>query len=106
MTTTAASTRCQALLAEMGQIPVIVPGKLGQRRSANGKITGWKLQRWHKGRNETRHIPAALVERVAEGTKGHRRLMELVDEYADLRGQEALARPSDLGASKKKPTPR
>jgi hypothetical protein len=87
----------------MGKIPIIVPGKLGQRRDANGKITGWKLQRWHKGRNETRYVPAALVERVAEGTKGHRRFMALTDEYAHLRGQEALANVSDADGSKKKP---
>ena len=52
MTTTTAQTRCQAILDEMAKIPVIVPGKLGQRRNTNGKITGWKLQRWHKGRND------------------------------------------------------
>ena len=105
MTTTTAPTRCQAILDEMANIPVIVPGKLGQRRNTNGKITGWKLQRWHKGRNETRYIPATLVERVAEGTKGHRRFMDLVDEYAHLRGQAALGNVSDADNSKKKPTP-
>ena len=60
MTTTTVSTRCQAILDEVGKIPVIVPGKLGSRRDARGHVTGWKLQRWHEGRNETRHIPAAL----------------------------------------------
>ena len=106
MTTTTVSTRCQAILDEVEKIPVIVPGKLGQRRDARGKVTGWKLQRWHEGRNETRHIPAALVDQVKAGTEGHRRFMELVYEYAQLRGQEALGTGVEAGNSKKKPTTR
>ena len=85
---------------------MIVPGKLGQRRDACGKVTGWKLQRWHAGRNETRHIPAALVEQIKVGTEGHRRFVDLVHEYAHLRGQEALRAGGEAVDSKKKPTTR
>lgn len=106
MTTTTGSTRCQDILDEVGKIPVIVPGKLGQRHDARGKVTGWKLQRWHEGRNETRHIPATLVEQVKAGTEGHRRYMKLVDEYAQLRGHEALRAVGEAADSKKKPTTR
>ena len=106
MTTTTVSTRCQAILDEVGKIPVIVPGKLGSRRDARGHVTGWKLQRWHEGRNETRHIPAALVDQVKAGTEGHRLYRKLVDEYAQLRGQEALSAVGESADSKKKPTTR
>ena len=96
--------RCHEILDEMGQIPTIVPGKLSERHGAGGKRTGWKLQRWHAGRNETRHIPAELVERVQAGTVGHRRFLALADEYAELRGREVLGATAPTAALKKKPT--
>lgn len=104
MTTKTLSDRCRAVLNEMENIPVIVPGKVSVRRESGGKVTGWKLQRWHDGRNETRHIPAALVDRVKEGTQGHQRLMELANEFAELRAQEVLGKPSVATPSKKRPT--
>ena len=60
------SGRGQELLARMGQIPVIVQGKVSERRSG-AKVTGCKLQRWRRGHNETRHVPAALVDRPKTG---------------------------------------
>ena len=87
----------------MENIPVIVPGKVCARREAGGKVTGWKLQRWHEGHNETRHIPSALVDRVKEGTQGHQRLMELTNEFAELRAQEVLGKPNGVSALKKRP---
>ena len=89
-------------MAEMEKIPVIVPGKVCERREAGGKITGWKLQRWHDGRNETRHIPAAILARVREGTVGHQRLVALADEFAELRCQDVLGESDSAGRSKKK----
>lgn len=83
----------------MGQIPVIVQGKVSERRSA-GKVTGCKLQRWRNGRNETRHIPAGLVDTVREGTEGYARFMELAQQYVQTREADALA-TGDGG--KKKP---
>jgi len=104
MTTKTLSDRCRAVLNEMESIPVIVPGKVCARREPGGKITGWKLQRWHDGHNETRHIPAALVECVKAGTQGHQRLMDLADEFAELRAQEVLGKPNEASALKKRPT--
>jgi hypothetical protein len=92
--------RGQELLARMGQIPVIVQGKVSERRSA-GKLTGCKLQRWRHGRNQTRHIPAALVETVRQGTAGYARFLELAQEYVEVREADALRGSTD---SKKKPT--
>ncbi len=73
----------------MGQIPVIVQGKVSERRSG-GKITGCKFQRWREGRNETRHVPAGLVERVREGTEGYAQFMKLAQQYVEVREADAL----------------
>jgi hypothetical protein len=102
MRTPTPSERCRAILNEIESIPVIVPGKVSARRQA-GKVTGWKLQHWHGGRNETRHIPAPLVDLVKEGTKGHQRLVALTQELAEVRGREVLG-PRTQSPSKKRPT--
>ncbi len=94
------SERGQELLARMGQIPVIVQGKVSERRSG-GKVTGCKLQRWRHGRNETRHIPAPLVETVRQGTQGYAQFMKLAQAYVEVRETDALAEDSN---SKKKST--
>lgn len=101
-TTPRFQSRSQQLLKQMGQIPAIVRGKLSERRSG-GRCTGYKLQRWRNGRNETRHIPAEQVDAVREGTEGYRRFSELVEEYVQAREQEVLGADS---ASKKKSTKR
>ncbi len=102
MKTNTVSDRCRNILDEMGRIPVIIPGKLCPRHGKDGKATGWKLQRWHAGRNETRHIPADWVASVQAGTQGHERFMVLAREYADTRGKEALGELRGPEDSKKK----
>jgi len=94
------SGRGQELLARMGQIPVIVQGKVSERISG-GKVTGCKLQRWRNGRNQTSHIPSALVETVRQGTQGYAQFTRLAQQYVEAREAEAL-RNSDH--SKKKST--
>ena len=94
------SARSQELLARMGQIPVIVQGKVSERRSG-GKVNGCKLQRWRHGRNETRHVPAPLVETVRQGTQGYAQFIKLAQAYVESREADAL--PSE-GSGKKKPT--
>lgn len=106
MSTTSSASRRQAILAEMEQIPLIVPGKLCKRKGERGKMTGWKLQRWHNGGNRTRYIPADLVDRVQAGTEGYERFMTLAREYAELMGQEALSTLCAATMAKKKPTRR
>lgn len=91
--------RGHEILARMGQIPVIVQGKVSERRSS-GKVTGCKLQRWRHGRNETRHIPAGQVETVREGTEGYAQFMDLAQQYVEMREADALE-TGDAG--KKKP---
>ena len=90
MQTNTPSDRGVAILSEMGRIPVIIPGTLSPRHGPDGQVTGWKLQRWHVGRNETRYVPAGLVEKVRQGTAGYVRFRELADEFTELRGREAL----------------
>lgn len=94
------SGRGQELLARMGQIPVIVQGKVSERRSGE-KVTGCKLQRWRHGRNETRHVPASMVETVRQGTQGYAQFIKLAQEYVEVREADAL---QDRSGRKKKPT--
>ena len=94
--------KSQGLLEQMGRIPVIVQGKVCERRSG-GKVTGVKLQRWRDGRNETRHVPAELEETVREGTRGYERFMGLARQYVEAREAEALG---EGPGGKKKPTRR
>jgi hypothetical protein len=101
-TKTIPSKRSQDLLAQMGQIPVIIQGKVSERRQG-GKVTGCKLQRWRKGRNETRHVPAPLLETVRQGTQGYARFMELAQEYVE--GREAEAWRPGLDGKKKSTRP-
>jgi len=97
---TTTSKQGQALLAQMGQIPVIIQGKVSERHQG-GQVTGCKLQRWRHGRNETRHVPASLVEAVRQGTQGYARFMELAQEYVEGREAEVWRPGHDR---KKKPT--
>ena len=101
-TTPALNGSGQRLLARMEQIPVIVQGKLSERRSG-GHVTGYKLQCWRHGRNQTRHIPAAQVDTVRQGTAGYAEFLALAQQYVALREREAFRGTSD---SKKKSTPR
>jgi hypothetical protein len=89
----------EELLARMGQIPLIVPGKLSERRTG-GKVTGYKLQHWRAGRNQTRHVPAGKLETVRRGIQGYAEFLDLAEQYVQRRAQEAFASPAD---SKKKP---
>ena len=102
MNTTNTSALGQNLLANMARIPMIIPGTLSERRDAQGKINGWKLQRWRQGHNETRYIPAELVEKVREGTSGHQQFMALAQQYVEAKGQEALRALNKPTDSKKK----
>jgi hypothetical protein len=103
MSTTYASTSGQDLLASMARIPLIIPGTLSERRDAQGKVNGWKLQRWHNGHNQTRYIPAAHVAKVREGTEGYAHFMALAQQYVETQGQQALRALDPPADSKKKP---
>lgn len=99
MNTSTPSELGQDLLAEMAKIPVIIPGKLCKRRGSHGRINGWKLQRWHQGRNQTRYVPTEQLEKIREGSAGYERFMSLVQQYVEMKGREAMTATAD---SKKK----
>lgn len=103
MSTTCTSAPGQDLLANMANIPLIIPGTLSERRDSNGKVNGWKLQRWHNGSNQTRYIPAAQVQRVREGTKGYEQFMALARQYVEAKGKQAMNALNEPADSKKKP---
>ena len=103
MSTTYTSAPGQDLLANMARIPLIIPGTLSERRDCDGKINGWKLQRWHNGHNQTRHIPAAQVERIRQGTEGYEQFMTLAQQYVEVKGQQAMNALDTPTDSKKKP---
>jgi len=92
-----------AILVQIEQIPVIIEGKLSERRDTTGKLTGQKLQRWRNGKNQTLHVASELVDKVREGTEGYKRLTELTQEYVQACEHEVLGRDVH---SKKKPTMR
>ena len=97
----------QDVMAQIGQIPLVVAGTLTERRrarSGGGQATYYQLQRWRDGRNETQHVPAERVQAVREGLEGHRQAQDLLAEVARL--DEATVLSAPLGDSKKKPTKR
>jgi hypothetical protein len=96
------SRRSQEVLAEIGRIPVIVEGKLSERRQGD-KVTGLKLQRWRNGRNQTRHISASMVETIQKGTEGYKQFSKLAQKYVEVREEEAL---QGVSGSKKNSTRR
>ena len=106
MNTTCSSRLGQDLLANMARIPLVIPGTLSKRRDSNGKITGWKLQRWHNGRNQTRYVLAEHLDRIREGTEGCTQFMTLARQYVETKGQEALESLNQPADSKKKPMKR
>ena len=103
MKTNSSSELGQDLLANMAHIPLIIPGTLSERRDSNGKVNGWKLQRWHNGCNQTRYIPAEQVRRIREGTEGYGQFMALARQYVEAKGKQAMNALSEPADSKKKP---
>jgi len=87
----------------MSNIPVLIEGKLCERRDPQGRTTGHKLQRWREGKNQTRYVPADQLALLQQGTEGFRVFSELSREYVACCEQEALHPADD---SKKKPTKR
>jgi hypothetical protein len=92
-------------LERLDQIPAMIEGTLTERaRQRGGKEARvyHQLQRWHAGRNDTRHVPAERVDAVREGIDGYQQAQGLLRAIARLDETEIL-----VGApfeSKKKPT--
>jgi hypothetical protein len=99
------SERRREILAQIGQVPVMIDGTLSQRERKRGGARAMiyhQLQRWRGGRNDTRHIPFERVAAVRQGIDGHERVQALITEIARLDERAVLGATS--GDSKKKPT--
>lgn len=95
------------MLAQIGQIPVIIEGTLSQRERRRGGVRAivyHQLQRWRRGRNDTRHVPAERVEAVRQGIEGYQRAHALIEQIARLDERAVLTAAE--GDSKKKSTRR
>jgi hypothetical protein len=105
--TSVLSERRREILAQIGQIPVIIDGTLSQRERKRGGVRAMvyhQLQRWRRGRNDTRHIPSERVDAVRQGIDGYKRAQALISEISHLDERAVLgATESD---SKKKSTKR
>jgi hypothetical protein len=93
-----------SLLAEIGQIPVMIQGTLTQkpRRRADGSpVVYHQLQQWEEGANRTRHVPEDHVEAIEQGIQGYARAQDLLAQIARADEQAVLHAPAS--DSKKKP---
>ena len=63
-----------------------------------------QLQRWRRGRNDTRHIPSERVDAVRQGIEGYKRVQALITEVAHL--DERVVLGASESDSKKKSTKR
>ena len=101
------SERRREILAQIGQIPVIIDGTLSQRERRRGGVRAMvyhQLQRWRLGRNDTRHIPSERVDAVRQGIEGYKRAQALISEISHL--DECAVLGSADADSKKKSTKR
>jgi hypothetical protein len=106
-TTSLSSEQRREILAQIGQVPVIIEGSLSQRERKRGGARAMiyhQLQRWRRGRNDTRHIPSERVEAVRQGIEGYERVQALITQIARLDERAVLG--STQGDSKKKSTKR
>jgi hypothetical protein len=105
--------RRQEILQEMNAITRMERGKLCVQEPASGAACFHKLQSWHKGKNQTRYVPAHEVAAIQEALAGHERFQRLAEEFVDLtvaatrREREAgrkknsrRSKPSDTGKPK------
>jgi hypothetical protein len=99
------SERRRELLAQISQVPVIIDGTLSQRERKRGGMRAMvycQLQRWRRGRNDTRHVPSERVDTVRKGIEGYKCVQALITEIAQL-DERAVLGTLD-GDSKKKST--
>jgi hypothetical protein len=103
--TSSLTEKRREILAQMGQIPVVVEGTLTQRQRKRGRgrvAVYHQLQRWRGGRNDTRHIPADRVQLIRDGIEGYERAQTLLQQIARL--DEAAVLTPVQADGKKKPT--
>ena len=75
------------LLQQIAAITALERGKLSSYSpnagpEANG--SSYKLQRWERGKNHTRHIPTEEMPAVQAALAGYAQYQQLTAQYADL----------------------
>ena len=100
--------RRRQILDQMAQIECMEKGRLSEeyresRKEGKTVRLGpyYKHQCWENGRNASRRVPAAEVERLREGVDGYHRFRELADEFVEA--TVSMTRESDDDEGKKKP---
>lgn len=92
-------SRRQEILREINTITRMERGKLCAQSQAPGKPPFYKLQCWHKGKNQTRYVPPAEVASVQAALAEHERFQELAEEFVELTVQQT--RSADASERKK-----
>jgi hypothetical protein len=92
-------SRRQEILHEINSITRMERGKLCAQSQGPDKPPFYKLQCWHKGKNQTRYVPAAEVASVQAALAEHERFQELAEEFVELTVQQT--RSSDASERKK-----
>ncbi len=100
--------RRRLILEEMAKIECMEKGRLSEEYREghrNGKKVRlgpyYKHQCWENGRNVSRRVPVAEVERLREGVDGYHRFRELADEFVEV--TVSMSRESADDEGKKKP---
>ena len=96
------------LLAQIAQIQLMERGKLSpynfkDRPAQRGSY--FKLQRWEKGKNLTRHVRSEQVPLLEEALAGYAKFEQLVEQYAQMVIEQTRQQLAGVGV-KKKPGPR
>ena len=96
------------ILEQMAKIECMEKGRLSEEyreTHKDGKMVRlgpyYKHQCWEDGRNASRRVPAAEVERLREGVDGYHRFRELADEFVVATVE--MTRESIDDEGKKKP---
>lgn len=81
-------SRRQEILHEISTITRMERGKLCAQSQGPDQPPFYKLQSWHKGKNQTRYVPAAEVASVQAALAEHERFQELAEEFVELTVQQ------------------
>ncbi len=83
----------------------VVEGKICERHK-NGKIDGYRLQRYRDGRNDTRYLSQPNIQKVQAAINEYSKLQALVQELVIAGESQILSNRNITDNSKKKPTKR
>jgi hypothetical protein len=97
--------RRQEILQEINTIARMERGKLCLQPRGPSRPPFHKLQCWHKGRNQTRYVPAEEVSSVQEALAGHQRFQQLAEEFVDLTIGQTRASDAERKKNFKKSKP-